>query len=157
MKKRRSATRKIDLREIRPMKTYTLAELAVATGKVIQTVWRWRREGMPTIEGSKGQFIDGADFIKWVKQKRVARKRPCKVDQFFCFSSDCRIQRNPAVGSVYIRKSNQNLGSIEAKCSVCGSIIRKGFAMSELAEIESSLESYIGNIEDLALYRDHPV
>ncbi len=157
MKKRKSYSRKIDLRKIRPTKTYTLQELATDTAKTINTVWRWRREGMPTIPDSNGQLVDGAEFVAWEKKRRAARKRPCKLDQFYCFGSGCCIQRHPAMGSVLIRKSNQKLGSIEALCAVCSAKVKKGFSMADLAEVEAALESFIGNIEDLALYRDSPV
>ena len=156
MKGRKKQSRKIPLRSIRPTTTYTLPELAKACEKKLPTVWRYRRDGMPVLEGSNGKLVDGAEFIEWAKRKNNAKKRPCKIDEFYCFGGECRTQRRPAIASVFIKKSNQNLCSVEASCEICGTTIRKGWSMDNLAEIEVAMESFMGNIEHLARYRDSP-
>lgn len=156
MKAVKKRSRKIPLRNIRPTSTYTLPELSKASKRELSTIWRYRRDGMPTLKGSNGKLVDGAEFIEWARRKNNARKRPCQIDEFYCFGRECRTQRRPAIASVFIKKSNQNLCSIEASCEVCGKTIRKGWSMANLAEIEAALESYKGNIEHLARYRDSP-
>lgn len=60
------------------------------------------------------------------------------------------------MGSVIIRKTNTNLGSVEGNCAVCGQKIKKGYAMAELAQTEAALGAFVGNVHDLARYRDAP-
>lgn len=156
MKKPVKRSRKIDMRCIRPTQTYDLTQLASAANRELATVWRWRREGMPTIPGSGGKLVDGADFKAWAKARANARKRPLKIDEFYCFDGQCRTQRTPAIGSVYIRKSNQKLCSVEAQCHLCGAPMKKGWSMDNVAQIEAALESFMGNVQDLARYRSSP-
>lgn len=155
-KGKRKQSRKINVAKIRPSHTYDLPEIAKSQNRNIATVRRWRCEGMPTIPNTNEQLVDGAEFKDWAIDREAARKRPCAVDEFYCMGKDCRTQRKPAMGSVLIRKTNRRLGSIEAICGICGTKIKKGFAMSELSKTEAALESFIGNLHDLTRYRDVP-
>lgn len=155
-KSKSKQSRKINISKIRPTHTYSLRELARSQGRTIETVRRWRRKGMPTIPETNGQLIDGAEFREWAIDREAARKFPCAPDEFFCMGKACRTQRHPAIGSVIIRKTNTNLGSVEANCAVCGGKVKKGFAMAELAQTEAALCALIGNVRDLARYREAP-
>ena len=90
MPKKTTRSRKVDLRKIRPTQTYDLKQLANVTERKIETIWRWRRDGMPTLEGSDGKLVYGAEFKTWMKARQQARKRPCAIDEFYCFSRKCR-------------------------------------------------------------------
>lgn len=155
-KSKAKQSRKINIAKIRPTHTYGLQDIAKSQGRRIETVRRWRREGLPTIANTNERLVDGAEFRAWAVAREAARKRPCAPDEFYCMGKTCRTQRVPAVGSVIIRKTNTNLGSIEANCGTCGQKLQKGFAMAELAETEAALGAFIGNICDLARYRDTP-
>lgn len=155
-KPKKKQSRKINIAKIRPSHTYSREEIAQSQNRKRTTVNRWVREGLPLIPGTNDQLFDGAEFKAWAIAREAARKRPCKPDEFYCMSKQCRTQRLPAIGSVIIRKTNANLGSIEANCGTCGSEIKKGFAMKDLAETEAAFESFIGNIRDLSRYRDAP-
>lgn len=156
MPKKRKQSRKINIAKIRPSHTYSREEIAASQNRTRETVNRWVREGLPPIPDTKDQLFDGADFKAWAMAREAARKRPCKRDEFYCMDKKCRTQRLPAMGSVLIRKTNTNLGSIEANCATCGGKIKKGFAMKDLAETEATFESFVGNVRDLSRYRDAP-
>jgi len=155
-KPKKKQSRKINIAKIRPTHTYSRDEIAKSQNRTRATVNRWVREGLPSIPGTNEQLFDGAEFKAWAIAREAARKRPCKLDEFYCMGTECRTQRLPAIGSVLIRKTNTNLGSIEANCVSCGGAIKKGFAMKDLAETEAAFESFSGNIRDLSRYRDAP-
>ncbi|PHS39303.1 MAG: hypothetical protein COA91_06560 [Robiginitomaculum sp.] len=156
MKNMTSKKRKANLNCIRPTHTYTMRELANTLDIALSTVQRWKRLGMPVIPETNPVLIDGAEAKQWEKARRLARKRPCAPNQFYCFGAQCRTQRQAAIGSVIIRKSNSNLGSIEGICPICDSNLRKGFAMKDVFEVEATFEAYIGNVLDLLRYRTPP-
>lgn len=155
--KRKNRVRRDDLRKIRPTHTYNFEELAKVMRRAVSTVQRWKREGMPTIPNSNPALVDGADFKQWFMKRLAARKRPCNLNQFYCMGGSCRVQRLPEIGSVFIRRSNHKIGSVEAKCANCGASIRKGFAMADLAETEKTFAAYEGNVQDLLQYRNRPL
>lgn len=148
--------RRISLNLIRPTHTYAMRELAKTLGVSLSTIQRWKRLGMPVIPDTNPVLIDGAEVKQWKKARRLALKRPCNPDQFYCFSASCRTQRQAAIGSVIIRKSNSNLGSIEGRCSICDGKLLKGFAMKDVHEVEATFDAYIGNVLDLLRYRTPP-
>ena len=157
MTKRKKEARRDDLRKIRPTHTYSFEELAKLMQRAISTIQRWRREGMPIIPNSNPALVDGADFKQWFIKRLAARKRPCNLDQFYCMGGSCRVQRLPEIASVFIRRSNHKIGSVEAKCAHCGGDVRKGFSMSNIAEIENIFAAYEGNVQDLLQYRNRPL
>ena len=156
MKRRKHKTRgKVDLRKIRTTSTYSFKEIASLFNYSIGSIRRWKAQGLPIMTNTKPMLVHGAELKAWLDDRQKARKRPCEPEEFYCFAGNCRTQRRPKIGSVRIRKSNQIVGTIEARCEACGSKIRKGYAMTNLTEIEKTFESFKGNIEDL-YWRNNP-
>ena len=151
---RRKPRGKVNLRKIRPTHVYSLPEIATSLGFSIDTVRRWRREGMPVLADTMPYLVDGAALRDWLEERQKARKSTCKPDEMFCMGKGCHTPRRPEIGSVRIRKSNQRAGRIEAICKKCGTKISKGFAMANLAAIETTFAAYQGNIEDLDWHRN---
>ena len=148
MKRRKRKKRgRVNLRKIRVTTTYSLAEIAKLFGVHTETVRSWKRQGLPILPDTRPVLVHGLELKRWLEARQKARKRPCAPDQFFCLS--CRLPQRPAKGSVWIKKSNQRVGQVEAECENCGTKLHKGFAMSDLAEIEKTFATYKGNIEDL--------
>lgn len=144
---------KVNLRKIRPTHVYDLPEIAACLGFSLDTVRRWRREGMPVLPDTIPYLVDGAALIDWLAERQERRKSTCEPDEMFCMGKGCHTPRRPDIGSVRIRKSNQRAGRIEALCEKCGTKISKGFAMANLATIEKIFAVYQGNIEDLDWHR----
>jgi len=145
---------KINLRKIRPTHVYSLPEIATCLGFSLDTVRRWRREGMPVLPDAMPYLVHGAGLRDWLETRQKQRKSICKPEEMFCMGKGCHTPRCPAIGSVRLRKSNQRTGRMEAICQICGTKISKGFAMSDLAEIEKTFAAYQGNIEDLDWHRN---
>ncbi|MGB0906960.1 MAG: hypothetical protein ACPGVT_05655 [Maricaulaceae bacterium] len=154
MLKKGKRSRKIDLRKIKPTEVYDFKQAAKELGRRVTTVQRWRRDGMPVIEGTNPPLIDGAELLAYHKKKRDDRKRPCAVDEFFCFS--CKTQRHPKIGSVIIRPVNQKRLSIDAECAECGCNVHKGGAMVAVDVVEDALESFMKNVRYIERYRNPP-
>ena len=142
---------KIDFRKIKPTATYDYKQIAKDFDRTVETVRRWKREGMPIIEGTYPILVDGKEFLEWHVKRREANKFPCALDELYCFK--CHIQRHPKIGSAIIRPVNNKRISIEALCEVCSNKLTIGRSVSELAECEATLESYMQNVRYLIQYR----
>jgi len=154
MRKKGKKSRKIDLRKIKPTEVYSFKQVAKDLDRTVETVQRWKRDGMPIIEGTKPPLIDGAELLAYHKKKREDRKRPCAVDEIFCFI--CKTQRHPKIGSVIIRPVNQKRFSIDAECEECGCDMHKGGAMDTVEVFEAALESFMKNVRYIERYRNPP-
>ena len=156
-RRKRRARGKVDLRKIRTTSTYEFKDIAKLFGYSLDGVRRWKREGLPLMPETSPALIHGAELKAWLEARQKARKQPCAPDEIYCFGSPCRQPRRPKAGSVRIKKSNQRIGKIEAQCEICGQNMVKGFAMTNIAEIEKTYESFKGNIEDLYWLNNPPL
>ncbi|MGJ8562467.1 MAG: hypothetical protein ACSHXY_02835 [Alphaproteobacteria bacterium] len=154
MAKKTKKSRKIDLRKISPTKVYNDKEIAKDLMRKISTVQRWRREGLPVIDGTNPPLVDGAELLAWHKKRRDDRKRPCAENEFYCFT--CKVQRTPKMGSVVVRPVNTKRLSLDAECGTCGGDMSKGGAMANIDAIETALESYMKNVRYIERYRSSP-
>ena len=156
MKRRKRKPRgKVDLRKIRTTSTYELKEIARLFGYSVDSIRRWKAQGLPVMADTTPVLVHGTELKVWLEERLNARKQPCGPDEMYCLGGECRKPRRPAIGSVRIKKSNQRNGSVEAQCEVCGQKMFRGFAMTNLAQTEKTFESFKGNVEDLygRLYR----
>ncbi len=136
---RKTKKRKPDFRRIRPSKTYSLPEIAVALDRNIATVRRWVRDGLPTLDRQRPLLVLGSELKAWLKAKWSARKQACQSGEIFCFK--CRKPRKPRPGSVCIIPNNEKTVSIKAECDVCGTRMTQVGSRARVAEIEETFRT----------------
>ena len=151
MRKPKKKSRKIDLRRIKPTDTYNFKQIAKDLNRTIETVYRWKREGMPVIPDTSPPLVDGADLLEFHKARQQARKRPCEDDEAFCFT--CKTQRHFAMGSVVIRPVKKKRFSIDGDCAECNGEMHKGASMERIDEFEAMFESFMKNLRYIERYR----
>jgi len=77
-----------DLRRVKIHRSYTIDEIARATGVHKTTVRQWIKKGLPTIDGRRPALMLGSEVKRFHETLRGARKRPCAPGQMYCFK--CR-------------------------------------------------------------------
>ena len=113
-KKRRS----YNVRLIRRDLSYTVQEIGELLGVHPQAVRRWLRAGLTTIDSRKPFLVHRSELIEFLRNRKSARKRPCRKDQFFCCR--CRAPRRPQQNRVEITIRNSRQLSLAALCENCG-------------------------------------
>ncbi len=68
--------KRYNIRRIRKNQTYSVAELAEETGVTEQTVRRWIKAGMVTIDDKRPTYILGESATDFLKALQVKAKRP---------------------------------------------------------------------------------
>lgn len=119
--------RRPSYRAIHTHLSYTVDELARATGVCKATVRRWLKAGLPAITDMRPALIVGADVIAFLRQRRRSARR-CKLGELFCFA--CREPRRPAYGEAEIARR-----PVEMECHP-DSAIAPGFATFVVGQFE---------------------
>jgi hypothetical protein len=110
--------RRVSSRRVKRLRTYNVAEAALATGATTQTVRKWLREGLEAVPGIRPTIVTGADLIGFIKEREAARKRPCGRGRLYCLR--CKEPREPAFGEVEYWPDTATTGALKGLCSTCG-------------------------------------
>ncbi|MCE8525715.1 helix-turn-helix domain-containing protein [Ruegeria pomeroyi] len=98
-------TKNPDRRRIRIRRTYSVPEVASLLDVHVNTVRRWLRNGLDTIDAQSPILIHGAELRRYLDTRANNRKKKCGPDEMYCLR--CRTPRLPTPGSVYIADFNE--------------------------------------------------
>ena len=118
--------------------SYSVREIADLYRVHKNTVLAWIRDGLPTIDNQRPICVQGNSLREYLTLKNAALKRPCKIDELYCFK--CRKPQRPAGGMVDYLPDTNKLGQLQAMCSVCHTILHKFSSIDKLVEIRTKLE-----------------
>lgn len=119
-------------------RTYSAEEIANLYQVHKNTVWRWIKEGLRTIDSTRPMLIHGRDLAEFIKTKREKNKRPLKPGEIYCIR--CRSQKLPAHNRVDYRPVTPTQGNLIGICPTCGIQIYRRVNLSKLARIRGHLE-----------------
>lgn len=122
--------RRPDRRKICDTRTYTIDELATATGRTAHTVYQWISEGLPVADHSHPQLIFGYVARWWLDKRWRAKSHATMLGQIFCFG--CQQSRAPNPDSLEVQFRSNNSISIKGNCPVCGREMHRGTRRDEV-------------------------
>ena len=112
------ANRRVSSRCVKRLRTYNVAEAALATGATTQTVRKWLREGLEAVPTIRPAIVTGAVLIDFLKARDAARKRPCGPGRLYCLR--CKAPHEPAFGELEYWPDTASNGSLRGLCPSCG-------------------------------------
>jgi hypothetical protein len=130
--------RRINPRLMKLHRPYSVEEAARALGAHKNSVRRWIKAGLPTVDNTRPVLILGSDFQQWWGKRRKGAKRPLKPGQLYCFK--CRQPKAPALGMVEYAASNATTGNLKAMCETCGTMMHRRARLVALAAIMPDLD-----------------
>lgn len=114
-----------------------------------QTVRRWIKEGLPTIDERKPTLIYGNHLKAFLGKHNKAHKCHTAFEQFFCMK--CRDARCPYKKQIQLDLRNKCL-QVKALCKECKSLMNKGYKLDDLQKLKSIF--YV--VDVLELYDSTP-
>ncbi len=117
--------------------SYTVDEAARLLGRSKGTVRRWLKAGLTALTDRKPILILGGDLADFLKGRAKPRAR-CGPGQCFCFR--CRAPRNAAYGMADVELLSPASGSLQALCSVCGTIMYRRISLQQLGSLRAILD-----------------
>lgn len=95
-----------------------------------QTVRKWVKDGLPTIDTGKPTLIYGNDLIVWLKEKNQANKHKTGFGEFYCMS--CQDARPIFQNRIVVIQKAQFL-QVQGVCRECKSRMFKNHKLDEWA------------------------
>lgn len=126
--------RKYNLRRISLTMSYSVQELSELFDIHKNTVLRWIKDGLATIDNKKPYLIHGGILKTFLFEKQKSRKANCKSNEFYCFK--CRCPRSALSESVRISRRNEYRIKIQGLCKMCNTKMYRDDSAENFQDIQ---------------------
>lgn len=125
-------------RLVKKIRTYAVEEVARLFGIHRNTVRRWIKVGLQTIDKKRPILILGSDLVQFMLAQRARHKQSCLPGQFFCVR--CRAPKLCAGGMADYSPINEKIGRLMAICPDCNSIMNRFVSATKLKQFQETPE-----------------
>ena len=125
-------------RRVKIHRSYTVEEAARLLGVHKNTVRRWIKQGLPTIDDKRPKLILGRDLSAFLQAKRTKNKRPCKPGEMYCLR--CRAPKLPAENMVEYHPHTETLGNLFGICPDCGAGMNRRVSLSKREHVRGQTD-----------------
>ncbi len=119
-------------------RNYTVEEVARLFRVHRETVRRWVKRGLPTIDRKRPMLIHGRDLAAFLQARRLKNKQTCQPGEMYCVR--CRVPRTPAGDIAEYRASTGVLGSLIGICPCCECLMYRRVNPAKLDQVRGRLD-----------------
>jgi helix-turn-helix protein len=119
-------------------RNYTVEEIATVFKAHKNTVRRWIKDGLPTIDQRRPTLIFGRDLAEFLHTKRQKNKRPCRPDEIYCVR--CKKAQLPTGARADYQAITDTRGNLIGRCPSCGATINRGISLAKLEQVCGKLK-----------------
>lgn len=134
----RTRSRRYNLRRIKATYPYSVPEVARLLCVHKNAVLRWLKQGLSADGPPRLRLIRGEALIRFMSERQQARRRKCKLTEFFCFR--CRVQREALPGSAAVVREGPHRLRLTAKCVACATAVNKVQGLQALTKIRAAFD-----------------
>ena len=120
-------------------RNYTVEEISALFGIHRQTVRRWIKCGLPTIDDRRPALVPGRHLVIFLKNRRKKNKQKCKPGEIYCVR--CRKPKSPAGGMADYEPQTATLGNLIGLCPDCDTLIYRRINVTRLDEVRGNLST----------------
>ncbi len=113
-------------------RSYTVEEIAKLFNIHKNTVHRWVKEGLDTIDDKRPMLILGHVLIAFLQARRARNKQTCKPGELYCVR--CRAPKSPAGNMADYTPVTEKFGNLVAICPDCNSLMNRRVSMTRIGE-----------------------
>ena len=114
-------------------RNYTVEEIAKLFKIHKNTVRRWVKEGLATIDDKRPVLILGHVLISFLQARRSKNKQTCKPGELYCLR--CRTPKMPAGDMAEYTPVTEKFGNLVAICPDCDSLMNRHVSMARIGEL----------------------
>lgn len=130
-------TRRPNYRLAKIHRSYTVEEAATLLGAHRNTVRRWIKTGLPTLDQNRPILIRGQALSDFLKSRREKNKQICQPGEMYCLR--CRVPRSPAGDMADYQPLTDTLGNLSGICPVCDAMIYRRVNPTRLEQVRGKL------------------
>lgn len=119
-------------------RNYTVEEVARLLHIHKNTVRRWTKEGLPTINDKRPLLILGHELIEFIKKRRAKNKQSCKPGELYCVK--CRLPKFPAGSMADYSPVTEKFGNLKAICPDCDSIMNRRVSLIKIWQFQEKMD-----------------
>lgn len=124
-------------RRVKIHHNYSVDETARLLKVHKNTVRRWIKDCLETIDTNKPFLILGSKLRSFLETKRKTSKRPCPPGFMFCFR--CREPKTPVDQRADLVQTSISTGNLRGTCPACLSVMYRRVSMATLADSAGNL------------------
>jgi excisionase family DNA binding protein len=125
-------------RLIKIHRSYAVEEIARVLGVHKNTVRKWLKEGLRTIDGRRPTLVHGLDLVEFLEERRRRAKRTCRPGEIYCVR--CRLPKRPAANLADYLVITSTSGNLRGICPDCDSLMHRRVALARLDIVAAELE-----------------
>jgi hypothetical protein len=131
-------TRRPNHRLVKSHRSYTVEEIACLFAIHKNTVHRWLKAGLRTIDDRRPMLTLGRDLSAFLQSRRAGKKQYCGIGQMYCVR--CRLPKFPAAGMADYLPITEKVGNLAAICPDCGSMMHRCVSNAKIDEVRGKMD-----------------
>jgi hypothetical protein len=132
------AKRNPNHRLVKIHRNYTVEEIAKLFGIHKNTVRRWVKDGLATIDDKRPMLILGHELAAFLQARRAKNKRACKPGELYCVR--CRAPKPPAGDMAEYSPITEKFGNLIAICPDCDAIMNRRVSLARIGEFHGKVD-----------------
>lgn len=119
-------------------RSYTVEEVAKLFGMHKNTVRKWIKDGLATIDDKRPMLVLGHDLEAFIKKRRTKNKQTCKPGELYCVR--CRVPKSPAGDMAEYSPVTEKIGNLIAICPDCDSIMNRRVSLARIEVVGGNID-----------------
>jgi len=132
-------------------RNYTVEDIANLFGIHKNTVRRWIKDGLATIDDKRPTLILGHVLVAFLQTRRAKNKQPCKPGELYCVR--CRSPKSPAGNMAEYSPITEKFGNLIAICPDCDAFMNRRVSLAngqDRGKIDISFPEEVRHLIDSA-------
>ena len=134
------------LQPISSLLSYSIEDICNMYSMHPQTVRKWIKIGLRTIDSKKPSLIHGSDLRKFLKKHNEKLKEHLDFEEFFCVT--CKEAHIPLSRKVYLEQNHQFIRS-KGVCPITKKIMNRSYKLSDYSRLKKAF-----SLEEMARLYD---
>jgi len=119
-------------------RSYTVEEVAKLFEIHKNTVRRWVKDGLATIDDKRPMLILGHVLVAFIQARRAKNKQPCKPGELYCVR--CRTPKRPAGDMADYDPITNKIGNLVGICPDCDSIMNRHVSLAKIEQVRGKID-----------------
>lgn len=119
-------------------RNYTVEDIANLFGIHKNTIRRWIKDGLSTIDDKRPMLILGQVLLAFLQTRRAKNKQPCKPGELYCVR--CRSPKSPAGNMVEYSPITEKFGNLIAICPDCDAFMNRRVSLAKIGQDRGKID-----------------